>query len=180
MKGMLAKTELINLALDSRKLNQFNHKGSEILTCFTPFDHFLESEFGYQRIEDQVSMPFSFYGIIARQSFALEHPDSITAFLKANLCSNYWFHTTPSSIRHLSQWTGVKESIINQIIGERQGNDCYYMHDMTIRQDWVQEFTSKLFVESELNVNQIQLQTPIIMDDYLVQARKDLGLISHN
>ena len=180
VKGMLAKTELINLALDSRKLNKFNHKGNEILTCFTPFDHFLESEFGYQKIEDQVSMPFSFYGIIARQSFALEHPDSITAFLKANLCSNYWFNTTPSSIRHLSQWTGVKESIINQIIGERQGNDCYYMHDMTIRQDWVQEFTSKLFVESELNINQIQLQTPIIMDDYLVQARKDLGLISRN
>ena len=175
-KGMLNSTEIINLIFNPKNPNGFVTDNTKSLACFTPFDHFLESEYGYVKMEDEMSMPFSFYGVIARLNFITQHPDAVVAFLKSNLCSNHWFRTTPSAIQHLSKWTGVKESIVNQIIGERRGNDCYYMHDTTIRTDWISEFTSTLFIHDEENANQSTTQSPLVVDDFLMQARSDLSL----
>ena len=175
-KGILNSTKIINLELNSKSPNRFAMDNTKSLACFTPFDHLLESEYGYVKIEDEMSMPFSFYGVIARLNFITQHPDAVVAFLKSNLCSNHWFHTTPSAIQHLSKWTGVKESIVHQIIGERQGNDCHYMHDTTIRKDWIREFTSTLFIQDKKHGNQSAAQPPLVIEDYLKQARSELSL----
>ena len=175
-KGILDSTRIINLELNPKSQNSFVMDSTKSLACFTPFDHFLESEYGYVKMEDEMSMPFSFYGVIARLNFVTQHPAAVIAFLKSNLCSNHWFHTTPSAIQHLSKWTGVKESIVNQIIGERHGNDCHYMHDTTIRRDWISEFTSTLFIQGGANGKQFKAHQPIVIDDFLKQARSELSL----
>ena len=175
-KGILDSTKIINLELNPKSQNSFVIDSTKSLACFTPFDHFLESQYGYVKMEDEMSMPFSFYGVIARLNFVTQHPAAVVAFLKSNLCSNHWFHTTPSAIQHLSKWTGVKESIVNQIIGERQGNDCHYMHDTTIRRDWIREFTSTLFIQGAVNDKQSKVHQPIVIDDFLKQARSELSL----
>ena len=174
--GILDSTKVIDLELNPKSLNGFVTDRTKSLACFTPFDHFLESEYGYVKMEDEMSMPFSFYGVIARLNFITQHPDAVVAFLKSNLCSNHWFQTTPSAIKHLSKWTGVKESIVNQIIGERQGNDCHYMHDTTIRKDWISEFTSTLFIQDGSRGNQSSAQSPLVIEDFLKQARSELAL----
>ena len=148
-KGILDSTKIINLELNPKSQNSFVMDSTKSLACFTPFDHFLESEYGYVKMEDEMSMPFSFYGVIARLNFVTQHPAAVVAFLKSNLCSNHWFHTTPSAIQHLSKWTGVKESIVNQIIGERQGNDCHYIHDTTIRRDWIANLRQTCLFKAE-------------------------------
>lgn len=175
-KGILDSTRIINLELNPKSQKSFVMDNTKSLACFTPFDHFLESEYGYVKMEDEMSMPFSFYGVIARLNFVTQHPAAVVAFLKSNLCSNHWFHTTPSAIQHLSKWTGVKESIVNQIIGERQGNDCHYMHDTTIRRDWISEFTSTLFIQGRESDKQSKANQPIVIDDFLKQARSELSL----
>ena len=178
-KNMLDNTQLLNLELSAKQIKAVKDTQHKNLTCFTPFDYFLESEFGYQKIEDEVSMPFSFYGIIARLNFVTQHPEAIVSFLKANLCSNYWFHSTPSAINHLSRWTGINESIIHKVLGERQGNDCNYMHDTTIREDWIKEFTSTLYVNNS-NLKETPNKSPLIIEDFLEQARKELYLTLEN
>ena len=178
-KNMLDNTQLLNLELDAKQIKTVKNNQYKNLTCFTPFDYFLESEFGYQKIEDEVSMPFSFYGVIARLNFVTQHPEAIVSFLKANLCSNYWFHSTPSAINHLSRWTGINESIIHKVLGERQGNDCNYMHDTTIREDWIKEFTSTLYVNNG-NLKETQNKSPLIIEDFLDQAKKELYLTLEN
>lgn len=175
-KGILNSTKIIDLELNSKSPRSFVADKTKSLACFTPFDHFLESEYGYVKMEDEMSMPFSFYGVIARLNFITQHPDAVIAFLKSNLCSNHWFRTTPSAIQHLSKWTGVKESIVNHIIGERHGNDCHYIHDTTIRKDWISEFTSSLFIQDEKNDNQPTVQSPLVIEDFLNQARSELSL----
>lgn len=175
-RGILTSTKIINLELNPKSPKSFFVDNTKSLVCFTPFDHLLESEYGYVKIEDEMSMPFSFYGVIARQNFIAQHPDTVVAFLKSILCSNHWFRTTPSAIKHLSKWTGVKESIVNQIIGERQGNDCHYMHDTTIRRDWISEFTSTLFIQGKEFDKQSKAKIPLVIDDFLKQARSELSL----
>ena len=175
-RGILNSTKIIDLELNSKSPKSFVTDKTKSLACFTPFDHFLESEYGYVKMEDEMSMPFSFYGVIARLNFITQHPDAVIAFLKSNLCSNHWFRTTPSAIQHLSKWTGVKESIVNQIIGERQGNDCHYMHDTTIRRDWISEFTSSLFIQDGKHGKPSTAQSPLVIDDFLNQARSELSL----
>ena len=175
-KGILNSTKIIDLELNLKSPNSFINDKTKSLACFTPFDHFLESEYGYVKMEDEMSMPFSFYGVIARLNFITQHPNAVVAFLKSNLCSNHWFRTTPSAIQHLSKWTGVEESIVNQIIGERQGNDCHYMHDTTIRRDWISEFTSTLFIQDEKHGNRSTVKSPLVIEDFLNQARSELSL----
>ena len=175
-RNLLRKAKITDLKLEASEFKHFLKNKDQGLACFTPFDHFLESECGYIKVENEISMPFSFYGVIVRQSFLENFPDAVIAFLKAILCSNYWFESTPSSLRHLSLWTGVKESIINQILGERKGNDCHYLHDTTIRQDWITEFSSRLFIPPTALSKSKTIQIPLITGDLLNQARLELCL----
>ena len=176
-KNILNQNNLVDLNLERKKTLATKILNPDGLACFTPFDHFFESEQGYQKSEDEVSMPFSYYAIVARKDFATSNPDAVTSFLKATLCSNYWFQTTPSSISYLSRWTGVKENYVNQILGERTENDCHYMPEINIRTDWVKEFSKNLFVTGDDNKNTTtESDHPLIDDDYLKSAKYQLGI----
>ena len=121
-------------------------------------------------------MPFSFYAIIARKNFASCYPDAVTSFLKATLCSNYWFQSTPSSISYLSRWTGVNEAYVNQVLGERTENDCHYMPEINIRTDWIKEFSNKLFVTENSKIETAISDHPLVNEDYLRSAKHQLGI----
>ena len=177
LKNILNQNNLVDLNLERKKTLATKILNPDGLACFTPFDHFFESEQGYQKSEDEVSIPFSYYAIVARKDFATSNPDAVTSFLKATLCSNYWFQTTPSSISYLSRWTGVKENYVNQILGERTENDCHYMPEINIRTDWVKEFSKNLFVTGDDNKNTTtESGHPLIDDDYLKSAKYQLGI----
>ncbi|MAR07103.1 MAG: hypothetical protein CL862_08395 [Cyanobium sp. NAT70] len=176
-RKILNTTRLININLENQdnKLGQTSEaKG---MACFTPFDHFLEADHHYQKITDEVSTPFSFYGVVVRKEFATQNPYAIVSFLKAMLCSNYWFKSTTSSLQHLSRWTGVSESFVNSILGERNGNDCHYIPDMTIRQDWVKEYTEKIYIGKKSKRNEKSHPfIPEIETEFLDKAMKELGM----
>ena len=175
-KNILGSTRLVNINLD----NQTNPIDESIRTgavaCFTPFDHFISAKHRFQKIEDEVSTPFAFYGVVVRQEFAIQQPDIVIAFLKAMLCSNYWFRNTTSCIEHLSRWTGVSKSYINYILGERHGKDGHYQPDMTIREDWVKEYTEKIFIENQNNKSRHLKKEPVVQTEYLKSAMRELGM----
>jgi ABC-type nitrate/sulfonate/bicarbonate transport system substrate-binding protein len=176
LKNILNQNNLVDLNLERKKSSATKILNPDGLACFTPFDHFFESEQGYQKSEDEVSMPFSYYAIVARKDFASSNPDAVTSFLKATLCSNYWFQTTPSSISYLSRWTGVNEAYVNQVLGERTENDCHYIPEINIRTDWIKEFSKKLFVTGEGKTTSAESDHPLINDDYLKTAKHQLGI----
>lgn len=178
-RKILDNTQLVNLNLE--------HKESDIrpqakravgMACFTPFDHFLEEDNHYQKITDEVSTPFSFYAVVVRKSFATQNPYAVICFLKAMLCSNYWFRSTSSPLQHLSRWTGVSESFVHSILGKRNGKDCHYIPDMTIREDWIKEYTNNIFIDTSTKADQKQTSImPEIEKDFLNKAMRDLGML---
>ena len=178
-RKILDTTQLVNLNLE--------HKESEIrpqakqtkgMACFTPFDHFLEEDNHFEKITDEVSTPFSFYAVVVRKEFAIQNPFAVVCFLKAMLCSNYWFRSTASPLQHLSKWTGVSESFVHSILGERNGKDCHYIPDMTIREDWIKEYTNNIFIDtSTVTGQQHKSVMPEIETDFLNKAMKDLGML---
>lgn len=176
LKNILNQANLVDLNLERKRTCTKKIINPDGLACFTPFDHFFESEQGYQKSEDEVSMPFSFYAIVARKNFASSYPDAVTSFLKATLCSNYWFQSTPSSISYLSRWTGVNEAYVNQVLGERTENDCHYMPEINIRTDWIKEFSNKLFVAETNRIETARSDHPLINEDYLRSAKHQLGI----
>ena len=175
-KNILRSTRLVNINLESQANLIEDSINTGAVACFTPFDHFISAGHHYQKIEDEVSTPFAFYGVVVRRQFAIEQPDIVIAFLKAMLCSNYWFANTKSSIAHLSRWTGVSASCINYVLGERHGKDGHYQPDMTIREDWIREYTDKIFIENQDNKTCSLKKGPFIETEYLKAAKRDLGM----
>ena len=177
---MINTTRLININLENNsKFNGFEFQ-ADGLACFTPFDHFMAADQHFEKCNDEVSTPFSYYGVVVSQKFAIHHPDIVIAFLKAMLCANYWFHTTNSAINHLSRWTGVSTRFVNSILGERSGNDGHYIPDMTIRSDWIREYNEKIYVSSCENINNLPLKRmPQIETEFLDTAMKELGMTTY-
>ena len=94
------------------------------------------------------------------------------------LCSNYWFRSTSSPLQHLSRWTGVSESFVHSILGKRNGKDCHYIPDMTIREDWIKEYTNNIFIDTSTKADQKQTSImPEIEKDFLNKAMRDLGML---
>ena len=53
------------------------------------------------------------------------------------------------------------------------------MHDTTIREDWIKEFTSTLYVNNG-NLKETQNKSPLIIEEFLDQAKKELYLTLEN
>ncbi|QNI52755.1 bacterial regulatory helix-turn-helix/ lysR family protein [Synechococcus sp. BIOS-E4-1] len=174
--NILSSARLINISLENQKTPFDNSMDAGAVACFTPFDHIISAEHHYQKVEDEVSTPFAFYGVVARRQFAVQQPDIVIAFLKSMLCSNYWFKNTTSSIQHLSRWTGVDMFHINYILGERHGKDGHYQPDMKIREDWIEEYTEKIFIENQRNKSTVSKRSSIVQTEYLDSAMRDLGM----
>ena len=86
----------------------------------------------------------AFYGVVARQEFARNHPDLVVSYLKALLAAQHWQSTVPSATQKLSQWTHNSPHIIDSIIGtcSSQESQELYFPDPFIRQDWIQDHIS--------------------------------------
>ena len=144
--------------------------------CFTPLDHYLEAEDQFRWADEPISVPFSFYGVMVRESFASKYPGAVRAFLKAMVCSEYWFYTTPSSIQCLSRWTGIKEAIVHDVLGEwqgQQGTDCHYQPDLRIRNDWLQDYAQMIYTPTQANAGR-SVVLPEVEDEFLASAVADL------
>lgn len=174
--NILSSTKLININLENQRTPFDNSIDASAVACFTPFDHIISAGHHYQKVEDGVSTPFAFYGVVVRRQFAVQQPDLVIAFLKSMLCSNYWFKSTKSSIQHLSRWTGVNISHIHHVLGERHGKDGHYLPDMTIREDWIKEYTEKIFIQNQYNKPKFTEKNDFIQTEYLESAMRDLGL----
>ena len=69
---------------------------------------------------------------------------------------------------------------MNSILGERSGNDGHYIPDMTIRPDWIKEYTENIFVsalETSLDVNAKKM--PQVETEFLNTAMKELGMVNY-
>ena len=42
----------------------------------------------------------------------------------------------------------VNENIVNSILGSRKSKDCNYMLDLSIREDWIDHYCSKIYHQS--------------------------------
>ena len=175
-KKILNSTKLVNIDLESHPNLVNSSLDAGAVACFTPFDHFISAGQHYYKVEEEVSTPFAFYGVVVRKQFAIEQPEIVIAFLKAMICSNHWFYNTNSSIEHLSRWTGISKTYINYILGERHGKDGHYQPDMKIREDWIKEYTENIFIESQDNKLVSPNKEQFIETEFLQVAMKELGM----
>ena len=179
----LREQELINqIYIQSTNLTEIcQHSMGKVeadsYACFTPHDHYLVAKDQFRWADEQISVPFAFYGVVVRDSFARRYPGAIRAFLKAMACSQYWFYTTPSSIEYLSRWTGIDGKIVNSVLGEGQGmkaRDCHYQPDLMIRNDWLEEYATTIYTPSQGHAGR-SVMLPDVEDEFLKSALADLN-----
>ena len=112
---------------------------------FSPFHELALERNPFRYLFDgNVSGLPAFYGVVARQGFACNHPDLVVSYLKALLAAQHWQSTVPSASQKLSQWTHNSPHIIDSIIGTCPSKDSQelYFPDSLIRQDWILEHIS--------------------------------------
>ena len=160
-----------------KQLNVLHISDLDALACFTPFDYLLESQEDYQILNETISAPLSYYGVIVKRNILESHEVIVKAFIKSLIGSKYWFYSTPDSIKKISNWTGVNEKIVNSILGSRKSKDCHYMHDISIREDWIDHYCSKIYIHPPDNIpSNHKNNKPLIFADLINESYKDINL----
>ena len=144
---------------------------------FTPFDYLLESTKNFEILNECISAPISYYGVLVRKEFLENNEDIVKAFIKSLISAKYWFNSSSSPIQKISKWTGVNENIVNSILGNRTRKDCHFIPDMKIRRDWINTYTKEIYYEPGTDeFNQDLKKSPVIFDDLLSDSYKELNL----
>ena len=47
---------------------------------------------------------------------------------------------------------------------------------MKIREDWIEEYTEKIFIENQSNKSRVSKSSSIVQTEYLDSAMRDLGM----
>ena len=158
-------------------INSIKETNVDAFAFFTPFDYLLESTKDFEILNESISAPISYYGVLVRKAFLQKNEDIVKAFIKSLISAKYWFYSASSTIQKISKWTGVSEKIVNSILGNRVGKDCHYIPDMKIRKDWIDTYTNEIYFEpSSVDFNQTTKKNPIIFEDLLNDAYKELNL----
>ena len=160
-----------------KQLNELDISELDAVACFTPFDYLLESKEDYQILNETISAPLSYYGVIVKRNILESHEGIVKAFIKSLIASKYWFYSTPDSIQKISNWTGVNEKIVDSILGSRKSKDCHYMHDISIREDWIDHYCSKIYIhpleDTQTNHNK---NKPVIFADLINESYNEVNL----
>ncbi len=160
-----------------KQLNELDISELDAVACFTPFDYLLESKEDYQILNETISAPLSYYGVIVKRNILESHEGIVKAFIKSLIASKYWFYSTPDSIKKISNWTGVNEKIVDSILGSRKSKDCHYMHDISIREDWIDHYCSKIYIHPHENTQTNHNKNkPVIFDDLINESYDEINL----
>ena len=160
-----------------KQLNELDISELDAVACFTPFDYLLESKEDYQILNETISAPLSYYGVIVKRNILESHEGIVKAFIKSLIASKYWFYSTPDSIQKISNWTGVNEKIVDSILGSRKSKDCHYMHDISIREDWIDHYCSKIYIHPHENTQTNHNKNkPVIFDDLINESYDEINL----
>ena len=160
-----------------KQLNELDISELDAVACFTPFDYLLESKEDYQILNETISAPLSYYGVIVKRNILESHEGIVKAFIKSLIASKYWFNSTPDSIKKISNWTGVNEKIVDSILGSRKSKDCHYMHDISIREDWIDHYCSKIYIHPHENTQTNHNKNkPVIFDDLINESYDEINL----
>ena len=158
-------------------INSIKETNVDAFAFFTPFDYLLESTKDFEILNESISAPISYYGVLVRKAFLQKNEDIVKAFIKSLISAKYWFYSASSTIKKISKWSGVSEKIVNSILGNRVGKDCHYLPDMKIRKDWIDTYTNEIYFEPGTEeFNQTTKKNPIIFEDLLNDAYKELNL----
>ena len=162
-----------------KQLKELYISDLDAVACFTPFDYLLESQEDYQILNETISAPLSYYGVIVNRNILESHEVIVKAFIKSLICSKYWFYSTPDSIKKISNWTGVNERIVHSILGSRKSKDCHFMHDLTIREDWIDHYCSKIYIHPNKNksANNKNIK-PLIFNDLINESYKEINIFN--
>ena len=160
-----------------KQLNELDISELDAVACFTPFDYLLESKEDYQILNETISAPLSYYGVIVKRNILESHEGIVKAFIKSLIASKYWFYSTPDSIQKISNWTGVNEKIVDSILGSRKSKDCHYMHDISIREDWIDHYCSKIYIHPHENIQTNHNKNkPVIFADLINESYNEINL----
>ena len=160
-----------------KQLNELDISELDAVACFTPFDYLLESKEDYQILNETISAPLSYYGVIVKRNILESHEGIVKAFIKSLIASKYWFYSTPDSIQKISNWTGVNEKIVDSILGSRKSKDCHYMHDISIREDWIDHYCSKIYIHPhECKQTNHNKNKPVIFADLINESYDEINL----
>ncbi len=170
-KGLTLKDYSLN------NINSIKDTNVDAFAFFTPFDYLLESTKNFEILNECISSPISYYGVLVRKEFLEKNEDIVKAFIKSLISAKYWFNSSSSPIQKISTWTGVDAKIVNSILGNRTGKDCHFIPDMKIRRDWINTYTNEIYYDPGTNeFNQDLKKAPVIFDDLLSDAYKELNL----
>ena len=160
-----------------KNINSIKDTNIDAFAFFTPFDYLLESTKNFEILNECISAPISYYGVLVRKEFLEKNEDIVKAFIKSLISAKYWFNSSSSPIKKISKWTGVDEKIVNSILGNRTGKDCHFIPDMKIRRDWINTYTNEIYYEPGADeFNKDLKKSPVIFDDLLSDSYKELNL----
>ncbi|MFC6658849.1 ABC transporter substrate-binding protein [Roseibium salinum] len=181
--GMLLKamqdtgiTEEVSLKNQSPAVGAANIAAGKIdaHSDFCPWSEIMEFRGTGRKIYDgsETGVPY-LHGVVVRQDFAEEHPEVVTAFLKAVIEAGNWIEENPSeAVDLMEKWTGVEKEVLYIYFS----NGGHLTLDPTIKDKWV----DALKLDHTVLVKEKAIP-PLdfdewITEDYIKAAYADLGM----
>lgn len=145
-KNLLHDVSLISIDnLNTHRIVQQSNQ-ADGYAYFAPFHEIASHNGRFRRLleHDLTKLP-TFHGVVARETFADEHPDIVIAYLKALLAAQHWYVTTPSSLSLVSDWVRLDPEIVAKTLDyHRHETSGLFLPETQIRADWVAEHIQQL------------------------------------
>lgn len=146
--NLLPKVQLDSL--DCNSIDKVLKVKTKTVDAYAHFAPFHEIAIRQQRFRSLFSGNLSglpaFYGIVIQKSFGEQHPEIVTAYLRALRAAQYWYASTPSAVSLVSKWTGLKPEVISHNLGcfNLDQPSGQFFQEMQIRHDWIAMHISQL------------------------------------
>lgn len=141
---------------------------------FCPWSELMEFRGTGRKVYDgsETGVPY-LHGVVVRKDFAEEHPQVVTAFIKAVYEAGQWISADPLKATDLMEkWTGVEKEVLYLYFSK----GGHLTLDPTIKTPWVDALKldhGVLVKEKAIPALDIKAW---ITEDYIKTAYKDLGL----
>jgi len=160
--NLLADVTLASIQdLSIHGITKSQHTHVDGYAYFAPFHEIAQQQGKFKRLFDgNVNGLPAFHGVVVRDDFAEQHPQLVIAYLKALLAAQYWYATTASAPKLISQWIKLDAGIITQFLAGSYGKGQVgqYFLETQIRQDWIHDHVNQLkLVAGNEHVSRIDL-----------------------
>lgn len=115
----------------------------------------------------------NFNGVVVRKGFAEDHPEIVSAYLKALSAAQQWYASVPSAVAAVDRWLHLRHRTSTEILARHIGEaDHVFYPELTLRPDWIEaHLTSLHSIPGHDHFRHIDL-TRWIRTDFLAEAQQ--------